>query len=60
MREFSGGLVVRTPGFHCCDLNSIPGQKKKDGNFFKKLYSWDLPGGPVVETPHIQCKGLQV
>ena len=25
-REFPGGLVVRTPCFHCCSPGSIPGQ----------------------------------
>lgn len=24
-----------------------------------KIVSWDLPGGPVVETPHFQCRELR-
>jgi hypothetical protein len=24
LREFSGCLVVRAPGFHCCGLGSVP------------------------------------
>ena len=27
--EFSGGLVVRIPHFHCYSLGSIPGGRKK-------------------------------
>ena len=48
--EFSGGLVVRTLCFHCCNLGSVPGlgieiphqaatwpeQKQKTANKFKK------------------------
>ena len=25
-RDFPGGLIVRTPGFHCCGPGSFPGQ----------------------------------
>ena len=21
------------------------------------IYIWDLPGGPLVKTPHVQCRG---
>ena len=30
--EFSGGLVVRIPHFHCYSLGSIPGGRKKKPN----------------------------
>ena len=38
--EFPCGLVVRIPGFHCCDAGSIPGggteiQQKKKKNYFQ-------------------------
>ena len=25
-----------------------------------KMLNWDFPGGPVVKTPHFQCKGCNL
>ena len=38
-QEYPGGPVVRTQGFHCCGLGSIPGQGTKTSQAgFKYIY----------------------
>ena len=33
-------------------------EKKGAREVDRKGRAWDFPGGPVVKTPHSQCRGL--